>query len=232
MTNWVEPELIVQKLWQKYSDDTDIRLWRMVEKTSIWQFFDSSPELAEFNTLIAISKGDKLLINVLGSIDTLTQVHVIYEPPVLNIIPADKFSWKTPKLSDWSGQISKADVKELLVHRFGPVCWGCGFLAQRLNGTTDLTLLEVDHIRARKAAMGIKGDDELYNLAILHRSCNLTKGNRMTLEELRWHNTDQNKLYVESTTDLVDLFEANRFVAQELSRRAAKLGETAFLVLD
>ena len=231
MSNTIDPRLIVQKLHEKHDSGIDIRLWRLVAKWSTWEFYDDAPEFEEFNSLVSITKGDKLLINIFGLNEAITQVFVMYEPPVLKEVPADKFSWKTPKLSDWSGQIRKKEVKELLIDRFGPVCWGCGFEAYRPNGSIDLTLLEVDHIRARKPTEGIRGDDELYNLAILHRTCNLMKGNKMTLEELRRRNLDGDQLYVESVSDLVDLFEATQYAAQELGRRAAKLGEGAFLVL-
>ena len=61
----------------------------------------------------------------------------------------------------------------------------------RPNGSLDETLLEVDHIRARKAAQGTQGNDELYNLALLHRTCNGIKRHQMTLEELRNHNANE-----------------------------------------
>ena len=102
------------------------------------------------------------------------------------------------------------------------MCWGCGYEPRRPNGSLDATLLEVDHIRARRAAEGTQGDDELYNLALLHRTCNGIKRNRLTLEELRRYNADNGLLYVNTTAELVDLFEATRFAAQEISRRAVQ----------
>ncbi len=126
--------------------------------------------------------------------------------------------------ANWSGQISKDDAKELLINRFGPVCWGCGYEPRRPNNSLDLTLLEVDHIRARKAAEGVEGDDELYNLALLHRTCNSIKRNRLTLEELRRHNADNGLLYVNTIGELVDLSEATRYAAQEISRHAVRHG--------
>ena len=123
--------------------------------------------------------------------------------------------------STWSGQISKEDAKALLIERFGPVCWGCGYEPRRPNGSLDATLLEVDHIRARRAAEGVAGDDELYNLALLHRTCNGIKRNRLTLEELRRYNADNGLLYVDTAGELVDLFEATRFAALEIGRRMA-----------
>ena len=143
-------------------------------------------------------------------------------PPQLE--QARRNARQSTQSSTWSGQISKEDAKELLVKRFGPVCWGCGYEPRRPNGSLDATLLEVDHIRARKAAEGTQGDDELYNLALLHRTCNGIKRNKLTLEQLRQYNADNGLLYVNTVGELVDLFEATQFAAQEISRRAARHG--------
>ena len=128
---------------------------------------------------------------------------------------------RSTQSSTWSGQIGKEEAKELLIRRFGPVCWGCGYEPRRPNGSLDATLLEVDHIRARRAAEGTAGDDELYNLALLHRTCNGIKRNRLTLEELRRYNADNGLLYVDTVGELVDLFEATPFAAIEIGRRMA-----------
>ena len=61
----------------------------------------------------------------------------------------------------------------------------------------------------------------MYNLALLHRTCNGIKRNRLTLEELRRYNADNGLLYVNTTAELVDLFEATRFAALEIGRRMA-----------
>ena len=119
--------------------------------------------------------------------------------------------------ASWSGRISKEEAKKLLIDRFGPVCWGCGYEPRRPNGTLDDTLLEVDHIRARRAAEGTHGDDELYNLALLHRTCNGIKRNKLTLEELRTHNAMNGLLYVNSPSDLVDLFEATKYANEQIT---------------
>ena len=64
----------------------------------------------------------------------------------------------------------------------------------------------------------------MYNLALLHRTCNGIKCNRLTLEELRRYNADNGLLYVDTVGELVDLFEATRFAAQEISRRVVGVG--------
>ena len=131
---------------------------------------------------------------------------------------------RTTQSASWSGRISKEEAKHLLIDKFGPVCWGCGYEPRRPNGSLDETLLEVDHIRARKAAQGTQGNDELYNLALLHRTCNGIKRNRMTLEELRYHNGMNGLLYVEKDSDLVDLYEATQFAAEQVAIHTAKHG--------
>ena len=129
---------------------------------------------------------------------------------------------QTTQSSGWSGRIPKDDAKRLLMDKFGPRCWGCGYEPRRPNGSLDETLLEVDHIRARRAAQGTQGNDELYNLALLHRTCNGIKRNQMTLEELRSHNAMHGLLYVEKITDLVDLYEATQFAAEQIVMHTAR----------
>ncbi len=131
---------------------------------------------------------------------------------------------RSVQTASWSGRISKEDAKKLLINRFGAKCWGCGYEPRRPNGSLDETLLEVDHIRARKAAEGVQGDDELYNLALLHRTCNGIKGNRRTLEEVRRHNADSGLLYVNTIGELVDLYEATRFAAEQIAAHDVNYG--------
>lgn len=231
MQSKVPIDKIAKQIESKYGEGSLIVIWRYDGKTSRWESYDSTvPE--ELNDLTAIQEDDKLWVEILDSGETFTWVPLMYVPPVLTIIPPESFTQETRRGSTWSGQISKEEVKELLIERFGPVCWGCGFEARRPNGSLDLSLMEVDHIRAKRSAEGTRGDDELYNLAILHRSCNLKKSNKMSLEELRKYNAENGFLYVDSINELVDLFEVVRYSVQELSRRAAKLGEGAFLVLE
>ena len=131
---------------------------------------------------------------------------------------------RSTQTASWSGRISKEDAKKLLIDRFGPVCWGCGYMPRRPNGTIDDTLLEVDHIRARRPDEGEPGDDELYNLALLHRTCNSIKRNTMTLEQLREHNALNGFLYVNSPGDLVDLHIAQRFAVEQIAIHVATYG--------
>ena len=117
-----------------------------------------------------------------------------------------------------------------MIGRFGPVCWGCGYKPVRPNGTLDDTLLEVDHIRARRASEGTQGNDELYNLAVLHRTCNGIKRNKLTLEELRRHNADNGLLYVDTAGELVDLYEATAFAQEQIAQHIATHGyQTAMI---
>ena len=134
--------------------------------------------------------------------------------------PARRGASRSVQSAGWSGRIPKEEAKRLLIERFGPVCWGCGYEPRRPNGSLDETLLEVDHIRARRAAEGAPGNDELYNLALLHRTCNGIKRNRLTLEELRNHNAMHGLLYVDSVSQLVDLYEATQFAAEQILRHA------------
>jgi DNA modification methylase/5-methylcytosine-specific restriction endonuclease McrA len=146
------------------------------------------------------------------------------DPAPYHHLPQNRRGRRTTQSATWSGRISKEGAKNLLIQRFGPVCWGCGYEPRRPNGTLDDTLLEVDHIRARKASEGTPGDDELYNLALLHRTCNGIKRNKLTLEELRSHNAWNGLLYVDSLSGLVDLFEAQQFANDQIARHVAAHG--------
>ena len=139
--------------------------------------------------------------------------------PYHSLAPRQPSPRPTTQSSGWSGRIPKDEAKQLLIQRFGPRCWGCGYEPRRPNGSLDETMLEVDHIRARRAAEGTPGNDELYNLALLHRTCNGIKRNRLTLEELRSHNAMHGLLYVNSVSDLVDLYEATAFAAEQIAIR-------------
>ena len=142
------------------------------------------------------------------------------EDPDDSLTPAT--TRRAPISTTWTGVIPKDEVKAILIERFGPVCWGCGFPARRPNGTVNMAQLEVDHMRARNAKEGVKGDDELYNLALLCAHCNRTKGNRLTLAETRDKNAHDGALYVDTIGELVDLFEAQQFAYQKMREYSAR----------
>ena len=131
---------------------------------------------------------------------------------------------RTTQSASWSGRIPKEEAKKLLIERFGPVCWGCGYEPRRPNGSLDDTLLEVDHIRARRSTEGAQGNDELYNLALLHRTCNGIKRNKLTLEELRNDNALNGRLYVDGLPDLVDLYLAQQFAQEQIAAHVLRHG--------
>ena len=146
------------------------------------------------------------------------------DPVPYHHLPRGRRGQRTIQSATWSGRISKEEAKKLLIERFGPVCWGCGYEPRRPNGSLDDTLLEVDHIRARRASEGTQGDDELYNLALLHRTCNGIKRNKLTLEELRKDNALNARLYVDNLGQLVDLFEAQQFAMEKIAHHVATHG--------
>ena len=121
--------------------------------------------------------------------------------------------------SGWSGRISKEDAKRLLIDRFGPVCWGCGYDARRPNGSVDDSQLAVDHIRAPQTPDtpdGAPGDDAPYRLALLHRACRDLKRSRLTLAELQQHNATHDLLYADRVSQLVDPDAATRFASEQI----------------
>ena len=119
-----------------------------------------------------------------------------------NGVPALRTARRAPISTNWLSPISKADSKSILLDKWGPICWGCGFDATRPNGTVNLSQLEVDHIQARNALDGVRGGDGLHNLALLCAYCNKHKGNRLTLAELRTENAHDGVLYVNTIDDL------------------------------
>ena len=126
---------------------------------------------------------------------------------------------RSARSASWSGRIPKEAAKKLLIGKFGPYCWGCGWEAPKFpNGERDLGLLEVDHIWAQKDQDTQGGSDELYNLALLHATCNRRKGNWMTLEQLRQKNADDERIYG-NPRDLVHLGKATQFAAETILQR-------------
>ncbi len=139
-------------------------------------------------------------------------------------VPATATTKRAPISNTWTGGIPKDEVKDIFIERFGPVCWGCGFEARRPNGTINRSQIEVDHMRARKAKEGEKGDDELYNLALLCAYCNRKKGNHRTLEQVREMNAHAGALYVNTISELVDLHIAQRFAFAKMQERGVQAG--------
>ena len=134
--------------------------------------------------------------------------------PALKAPPRSRIS------TAWNGRYSKEEAKDILLAEFGPRCWGCGLDATRPNGTVDEGMLEIDHMQARNARDGVKGDDELYNLALLHGSCNRWKGNRLTLAQLREENWQEGRMCVEREDQLVHPHEAQQFAVRKMMERS------------
>ena len=207
--------------------DMAYRSWTMLKRRFYLEGFaiEGTTE-ATVNALARTRKGKALQrpqqfasTSVIGPHETPQRTDTDPSPvPDHVMIPAADGPVRT---STWSGRVPKDEAKRLLIERFGHICWGCGFEPRRPNGSWDDSLLEIDHIRALRPAEGMRGNDELYNLALLHRTCNGIKRNTMTLEELRRHNVDNGLLYVESDSELVDLFNAQRFSTEHLLMREA-----------
>lgn len=78
--------------------------------------------------------------------------------------------------------LTKPDIKEMLIGKFGHFCWGCGFDASKHPHKTKS--LTVDHITPEKDG----GSMILGNAAILCHTCNSTKGWTLTLARLKAKN--------------------------------------------
>ena len=140
-------------------------------------------------------------------------------------VPDLKAPRRAPIRKRWRSPISEGDSKDILIARWGPICWGCNYNATRPNGTVNLTQLELDHIQARKAKDGVPGGDELYNLALLCAYCNRKKGAVLTLAELRKENAKDNALYVDHIRDLVPHeYEAREFAVDKMVEHAQQAG--------
>ena len=82
-----------------------------------------------------------------------------------------------------------------------------------------LRMLDVDHIWAKRDAnTDVGGSDELYNLALLCRPCNGTKGNRLTLDDLRRKNGGEQRSY-KGLKDMVHLGKAIQFPNERIMQR-------------
>lgn len=110
----------------------------------------------------------------------------------------------------WHGSIGKVRTKELLIECWGPRCMGCGWDARWPNGDVRKSMLEVEHLDARKNG----GGDELTNCGLSCKECNLAKGEKLTMHELRQANARKGHLYC-ALSVLPDLDEMKAWAIDE-----------------
>ena len=80
--------------------------------------------------------------------------------------------------------LTHREMKEYLIETFGTQCWGCDF------DVKDGRYLQLDHVDPKADG----GSNHLDNRALLCQPCNGTKGNRLTISELRRQNIRDNHL--------------------------------------
>ena len=80
--------------------------------------------------------------------------------------------------------LTHREMKDYLTETFGLQCWGCNFVAP------DDRYLQLDHVDPKAAG----GSNHLDNRALLCGPCNMTKGDRITINELRRQNTKEDRL--------------------------------------
>ena len=114
--------------------------------------------------------------------------------------------------------ISRADMMDILVGKWGLVCWGCGFVPPHID------FLELDH---NDPASG-GGSNELYNRAPLCSPCNRLKSNIYTLDGLRRENRKLKRWYWEEIQE-IDLRQSREWAERYLEEhpRQAKLAVSA-----
>ncbi len=107
--------------------------------------------------------------------------------------------------------IPESEMKAILLEELGYNCWGCGFAPRdgKGNTTKDQRYFQLDHREPRYS----KGSNDLPNRAILCQPCNLDKGHRLNLQELRNLNLSHNRII----GSLVDLDQANNVAIQHLA---------------
>ena len=110
----------------------------------------------------------------------------------------------------WHGSIGKVRTKELLIECWGPRCMGCGWDARWPNGDVRKSMLEVEHLDARKNG----GGDELTNCGLSCKECNLAKDDKLTMHELRQANARKGYLYC-ALSELPDLDEMKAWAIDE-----------------
>ena len=106
-------------------------------------------------------------------------------------------------------QMTRQEMHQVLIEEFGPYCWGCNFKAP------DPRYLELDHINPKDGKADY-GQHHINNRALLCKPCNLEKGNRMTLPQLRRIN--KQKGYMKEGT-LIDLSKASEWTWRYLVKR-------------
>ena len=83
--------------------------------------------------------------------------------------------------------ISAREAKQLLLERDGLRCQGCGWIPPHAD------YLQRDHKKPRS----LGGSDTLDNSGLLCGPCNMAKGNKLTLHELRVKRVDQRRMDME-----------------------------------
>lgn len=82
--------------------------------------------------------------------------------------------------------MSVRELRERLAAEDGAMCQGCGYTPP--NGLIEY--LEVDHRLPRS----LNGKDDLRNRVLLCAPCNGTKGNKLTLAELRLKRIEEKRM--------------------------------------
>lgn len=92
-----------------------------------------------------------------------------------SLLTALKENNATPAIAIPKTRMARNEMKQVLISRWGLVCWGCGFEPPNSKH------LELDH----NNPVSLGGRDELDNRAPLCGPCNKAKSNTLTLEGLR-----------------------------------------------
>ena len=98
-------------------------------------------------------------------------------------------------------------IKDILVKKFGLVCWGCGFKPP------DVRYLELDHVSPKSEG----GPHDINNRALLCGPCNRKKSDKITLIELQ--RTNKREGNMQNSAKLPNLKEA-RERTRELMKKA------------
>ena len=125
------------------------------------------------------------------------EMHYQTEPP----IRTDNGEQSTPNLAQLylaepENLLSHAEMKEILINKFGVECWGCGFQPP----DNDDRYLHLDHINPKSSG----GTNDIDNRSILCQPCNSKKLNTMTLDGLRREN-DKEKHLKKPQSQLIDI---------------------------